>query len=69
MSHHKIINKPTRLADLSFDELYADISYDWRAKAARLQTRRWRLLSEQEEQTILTGPRKPIKKHVSWLEI
>lgn len=50
MNRSTIVSKPVRLADLSFDELYADNNYDWRAKAARLQNRRWRILSERIKQ-------------------
>lgn len=42
-----ILTKPTRLSDLTFDELYDDISSDWRQKAARLQARRWRMIKRQ----------------------
>lgn len=45
MSRSTLVSKPVRLEDLSFDELYADISGNWKTKAARLQNRRWRLLS------------------------
>ena len=44
--NNKILTRPTRYSDLSFDDLYEDISDDWEIKAARLQARRWRKLRE-----------------------
>jgi hypothetical protein len=38
-----IINRPTRLNELNFDES-EDLQDDWRLKAERLQARRWRKL-------------------------
>jgi hypothetical protein len=47
MKKHHIVNKPIRRSDLTFDDLYEDISDEWEAKAARLQARRWRKLKHQ----------------------
>lgn len=44
MSRNKIINNPTRVSDLSYDELYEDISRDWEQRAQRLRARRLRKL-------------------------
>ncbi len=47
MKRKKLITNPTRVTDMSFDDLYDEISGDWRAKAERLQARRWRKLKHQ----------------------
>lgn len=47
MKKHKILSKPTRVSDLSFDDLYEELSSDWELKAERLQVRRWRKLREE----------------------
>ncbi len=47
MSRNKILHQPTRVADLSFDELYGDISRDWKLKAEKLRAKRWRRLKQQ----------------------
>ncbi len=44
---HFIVNKPTTLSALSFDDLYEDISEGWLEKARRLQARRWRKIKHQ----------------------
>jgi len=44
MKKQQILQRPTKLEDLSLDELYADFDGDWRERAARLQIRRWRKL-------------------------
>ena len=44
MSKVQVISKPTRVSDLTFEELYGDISDSWEQKAAKLQARRWRKL-------------------------
>ncbi len=44
---HHIIRQATTLSDLSFDDLYEDISDHWREKARRLQARRWRKIKNQ----------------------
>jgi len=33
--------------DLTFEDLYGDISQDWEYKAKRLQARRWRKIKQQ----------------------
>ncbi len=43
----RFIHRPTRLDDLSFDDLYEDTD-DWREKAERLQARRWRKILKAE---------------------
>jgi hypothetical protein len=47
MKKFKVLTKPARLSDLSFDEMYDEMSSDWELKAERLQTRRWRKLRQQ----------------------
>lgn len=42
-----IINRPMQVTDLSFDDLYDEISDNWQQKAERLQIRRWRKLRQQ----------------------
>jgi|GEM_PF-4198883 len=37
----------TRHSDLSFDDMYYEISHDWRRKAQALQIRRWRILKHE----------------------
>lgn len=47
MKKFKILSKPTRVNDLSFDDLYEELSSDWELKAERMQTRRWRKLRQE----------------------
>jgi len=47
MKKYKILSKPTRVNDLSFDDLYEELSSDWELKAERMQTRRWRKLRQE----------------------
>jgi hypothetical protein len=47
MKKFKVLSKPTRLSELSFDELYDEMSNDWELRAERLQARRWRKLKHQ----------------------
>lgn len=42
-----ILTQPTRLSELTVDELEGDSNYAWRDKARKLQTRRWRRLKHQ----------------------
>ena len=42
-----ILTQPTRLSDLTVDDLEDDTNYAWRDKARKLQTRRWRRLKHQ----------------------
>ena len=42
-----ILTQPTRLSDLTLDELEDDDNYAWRDKAQKLQARRWRRLKHQ----------------------
>lgn len=44
MNKNKILTQPTRVSELSFEELYENIAKDWEEKAHRLQLRRWRRL-------------------------
>jgi hypothetical protein len=39
MKKHALLNKPTRIDELNFNDLYDDS--DWQDKAERLQIRRW----------------------------
>jgi hypothetical protein len=41
-----ILTRPTRLSDLSFDEM-DDTDLGWRSKAQQLQARRWRKIRHQ----------------------
>ncbi|PID31930.1 hypothetical protein CR970_02900 [Candidatus Saccharibacteria bacterium] len=44
MKKNRILNTPTRVSDVSFEDLY-DVGQDrWEQKAAALQARRWRAL-------------------------
>jgi len=47
MKKNKILTQPTPVSELSFEELYDNISRDWTGKAQRLQVRRWRHLKQQ----------------------
>lgn len=47
-SKSKLIKNPTRISDLSFDDLYDEMADEWREKAERLQARRWRKLIKQQ---------------------
>jgi len=44
MRRNVILNRPTDLKELTFEDLYEEISHDWQQKARRLQARRWRIL-------------------------
>lgn len=46
MKKYYIVTRPTRLSDLTFDEL-EDESSHWREKARQLQARRWRRIRQQ----------------------
>lgn len=47
MKKRKLVNSPTRVEDLSFDDLYDEIADGWREKSERMQARRWRKLKQQ----------------------
>jgi hypothetical protein len=47
MKKLRILKKPTRLSDITWSELYDEISDDWHGKADRLRLRRWRKLKQQ----------------------
>ena len=47
MKKYYIVTRPTRLSDLTFDELEAETSAHWREKARQLQARRWRRIKQQ----------------------
>lgn len=48
MRRMKILKIPARISDLlTEDEDINEMSYDWEAKARRLQARRWRRLKQQ----------------------
>ncbi len=44
---HSLLREPMHLSDLSFEDLYLDISDNWQEKARKLQARRWRRLRHQ----------------------
>lgn len=46
-SKYYVIKEPTRLSDLSYEELYDDTDESWRDKARKLQARRWRKIKHQ----------------------
>ena len=48
MGRTKILSRATRLADLSLEDFYDSISYEWQLRARRLQARRWRRLKQQQ---------------------
>jgi hypothetical protein len=37
----KLIEKPMKIDEVNFDQLYEEISKDWRSKSRKLQERRW----------------------------
>lgn len=47
MTKYYILTQPTRLSDLSFDELDDGDDKSWRDKARKLQVRRWRKIKHQ----------------------
>jgi hypothetical protein len=47
MKKYYIVTRPTRLSDLTFDEIEEEDSIQWREKARQLQTRRWRRIKQQ----------------------
>jgi hypothetical protein len=47
MKRNKVLTQPTRVSELSFDELYDSIAKDWQQKAEKLRIRRWRRLKQQ----------------------
>ncbi len=42
-----LLREPMHLSDLTFEDLYLDISDNWQEKARKLQVRRWRKLRHQ----------------------
>lgn len=44
MNRNKILTKPTNVSEISFEELYDNITSDWHEKAEKLRIRRWRRL-------------------------
>lgn len=46
MKKYYIITKPTRLSDLTLDDL-DDSDYNWREQSRQMQARRWRKLRQQ----------------------
>jgi hypothetical protein len=48
MKKFKLLTKPTKVEDLSLEDLYEkNLTDDWEEKAQRLRTRRWRKLKQQ----------------------
>ncbi len=47
MKKFKLLNKPTRISDLSFDDMADGSDTNWQLKAERMQARRWRKLKHQ----------------------
>ncbi len=46
MKKHYIITKPTRLSDLTLDDL-EDVEQSWREQSRLMQARRWRKIRQQ----------------------
>lgn len=46
MRKNHVLTRPTKWSELTFEELYDQISDDWQYKARRLQIRRWRALKQ-----------------------
>lgn len=44
MKKTRIVTKTTKISDLTFDDIYDEISQDWQYRAKQLQIRRWRML-------------------------
>lgn len=44
MPRMKILDKPVRLSEISWEDLYDNLSYELEAKPNRDHTRRWRRL-------------------------
>ncbi len=42
-----ILSRPSKLSDLSLDEMEADDSSGWREKSRQMQARRWRKIRHQ----------------------
>lgn len=47
LSKYYILTRPSKLSDISFDELEDDDLSGWRDKSKQLQARRWRKLKHQ----------------------
>lgn len=47
MSKQHIISRPTKISDLTFEDLYEEISDNWSVKAERLLARRRRNLKRE----------------------
>lgn len=47
MKRNRLHFRPTKNSDLTFEDLYDEISHDWEQKAEALQTRRWRALKRE----------------------
>ena len=44
MKKVQILSKPTKVADLTLEDLYDEPINNWHEKAQKLQIRRWRML-------------------------
>lgn len=47
LRNHRVINSPTSVSSLNFDDLYDNINDHWEEKSRRLQARRWRKIKHQ----------------------
>lgn len=47
LSKYYILTRPSKLSDISFDDLEGDDISGWREKSKQLQARRWRKLKHQ----------------------
>lgn len=44
MRHNHVLTKPVKVSDMSFDDIFGDMSYEWEEKARKLQVRRMRAM-------------------------
>ena len=49
MTKHHLYFRPNKQANVSFDDMYHELSQDWQQKAQALQARRWRIINKKEE--------------------
>lgn len=46
MKRERVLSKPTKVSDLTFEELYAELNSNWQQKAEALRIRRLRKLRQ-----------------------
>jgi len=47
MKKQRVVSHSTKVNELTFDDLYEEISKNWQDKAERLQARRWHRLKHE----------------------